>query len=111
MTADAGYKIDSYELVRNEGSLEEPHQVIIHYSIQEEANIKELQSYAVETIDVSTFGIPHPDPESGIVEPTQYIETRFTNGEPSTVVKSTTTTGRMAKLHKGGKVTQNGSVG
>lgn len=100
VSTDSGYKIDSFETLPREGTSENPHQVIIHYSIDEKLNIRELQSYVAEVIDISNFEIPHPDLESRSVDPEQFVETVFRGVNSDNVERYRTSTARMSKRPK-----------
>lgn len=100
VTQDSGLRITSYELVTGEGTPEAPHQVTVIYQWDDEIRIHGLQSYAAETIDISSFEIPEPEPETGLTLPVHFVEVVVKEGSFVTTHKATKSTGSLVRLNK-----------
>ncbi|MEL6697901.1 MAG: hypothetical protein AAFP89_16785 [Bacteroidota bacterium] len=98
VSGDAGYHFTAPDLIPREGTEENPHIINIEYTINQEINIKGLRSYAVDTIDISSFGIPAP--VSGTVEPECFFKVNLKEGSV-TKAESISRTGNIITLSKG----------
>lgn len=107
VSKDSGYKFESHELLPSE---EGPHQIFIYYTVDSQAHIKELESYATRTINIKELKIPKPQREGKnvIVEPAQTIEIHLKEKDKGvTKAKSIAKSGNIVSLSKGeiGKTT------
>ena len=107
---DVGYKLKLDKLIPREGSEEDPHQVIIDYSLDSKAHIKGLESYLTQTIDLSALSMPKPlrEGETFIVEQPQVLEIQLKKKEDDAPkAKSIARSGNIVSLSKGeiGKTT------
>ena len=109
---DVVYKLKLDKLIPREGSEEDPHQVIIDYSLDSEVYLKGLKSYLTQTIDLSALSMPKPlrEGETFIVEQPQVIEIYLKEKEKENdalKAKSIVKSGNIVSLSKGeiGKTT------